>query len=197
VAACEFALTHAARVRSLVMVDVAAKVAVEATAQMRSFIRDFPGAERVADVVAMAMAVSPKSDPERLDYRMRTLLRRAHDGRLVWKRDDAHVNIDRITEHLANFEPRVGQVAAPFLLVRGGRSRIVTPKAAADFTNRFANGRWVEIADAGHNVQEDNPRDLAAALAAFWLDAASMGASARKSMSTGKFAAPPDRAAAS
>jgi pimeloyl-ACP methyl ester carboxylesterase len=174
IASCEFALTHPARIRSLAMVDVAARVAVEASARMRSFIADFPGADSVEDVVAMAMAVSPKSDPERVDYRMRTLLRRVEDGRLAWKRDNSHANLGRIVDHLAGLEARVADFAAPFLLVRGGRSRILTPQSAADFAGRFADGRWIEVADAGHNVQEDNPRDLSAALRTFWRSVAQL-----------------------
>ena len=59
-------------------------------------------------------------------------------------------------------------MTAPFLLARGGNSQIVSEDAAAEFTARFPDGRWINIEGAGHNVQEDNPRDLADALRAFW-----------------------------
>ncbi|WP_315836406.1 alpha/beta hydrolase [Bradyrhizobium prioriisuperbiae] len=166
---CEFALRHPDRTESLVMVDVTSRPVFAATARMRSFMADFPGAATVTEVVEMALAVSPNSDRERLQYRMRTLLKRGEDGRLVWKSDRRRPwDYDMILKHLAGFEARVPGMAAPFLLARGRESPIVTEDAARDFTARFPDGRWVSIAGARHNVQEDNPRDLADALRAFW-----------------------------
>jgi len=167
--ACEFALRHPDRTESLAMVDVTSRPVFAATARMRSFMTDFRGAATLDEVVDMALAVSPKSDPERVHYRMRTLLRRADDGRLVWKSDRRRPpDYAMILKHLAGFEARVPNMTAPFLLARGGESQIVSEDAAHDFTARFPDGRWINIKGAGHNVQEDNPRDLADALRAFW-----------------------------
>jgi pimeloyl-ACP methyl ester carboxylesterase len=60
------------------------------------------------------------------------------------------------------------RVAARCLVVRGGRSEVFSDAAAASFAARFANGEWIAIPDAGHNVQEDNPAALIAALSRFW-----------------------------
>jgi pimeloyl-ACP methyl ester carboxylesterase len=167
--ACEFALRHPDRTESLAMVDVISRPAFAATARMRSFMTDFRGAATVDEVVEMALAVSPRSDPERLHYRMRALLKRGGDGRLVWKNDRRRpADYAAILKHLAGFEARIPDMAAPFLLARGGESLVVSQDAAHDFTARFPDGRWVNIKGAGHNVQEDNPRDLADALRAFW-----------------------------
>ena len=169
--ACEFALRHLDRIESLAMIDVTSRPVFAATARMRSFMTGFRGAATVEEVVEMALAVSPRSDPERLHYRMRALLKRGDDGRLVWKHDGRHrrpSDYAAILGHLAGFEARVHDMAAPFLLARGGESLIVTEDAAHDFTARFPDGRWINIAGAGHNVQEDNPRDLADTLRAFW-----------------------------
>jgi pimeloyl-ACP methyl ester carboxylesterase len=169
VVACEFALSHPERTQSLVMVDVAPRPVFAATARMRAFMTDFRGAATVDEVVGMALAVSPRSDPERLHYRMRTLLKRGADGRLVWKSDRRRpADYAMILRHLAGFEARIPDMAAPFLLARGGDSLILTEEAAEDFTAQFPDGRWINIAGAGHNVQEDNPRDLADALRVFW-----------------------------
>ncbi|MEN3348282.1 MAG: hypothetical protein V7632_1917 [Bradyrhizobium sp.] len=166
---CEFALRHPDRTESLAMIDVISRPVFAATKRMRAFMTDFPGAASVDEVVEMALAVSPRSDPERLRYRMRTLLKRGADGRLVWKRDQRRpVDYAAILAHLAGFETRVQDIAAPFLLARGSDSLIFTADAGRDFTTRFRDGRWVDIPGAGHNVQEDNPRDLAEALKAFW-----------------------------
>lgn len=169
IVACEFALRHLDRTESLVMVDVTSRPVFAATARLRAFMADFGGAATVDEVVEMALAVSPRSDPERLRYRMRALLKRGDDGRLVWKTDRRRPSdYPVILEHLAGFEARVPGMTAPFLLARGGDSSIVSEDAAQEFTARFPDGRWINIKDAGHNVQEDNPRDLADALKAFW-----------------------------
>jgi pimeloyl-ACP methyl ester carboxylesterase len=167
--ACEFALRHPDRTKSLAMVDVTSRPMFAASARMRAFMADFRGAATVDEVVEMALAASPKSDPERLEYRMRTLLKRADDGRLVWKSDRRRPSdYAMILKHLAGFEARVPNMTAPFLLARGGESPIVSEDAANDFTARFPDGRWINIKGARHNVQEDNPRDLADGLRAFW-----------------------------
>jgi pimeloyl-ACP methyl ester carboxylesterase len=169
--ACEFALRHPDRTESLAMVDVTSRPVFAATARMRSFMTDFRGAATVDEVVEMALVVSPKSDPERLHYRMRALLKRGDDGRLVWKCDQRYrrpSDYAALLKHLAGFEARVPNMAEPLLLARGGESLVVSEDAADDFTARFPDGRWLNIAGAGHNVQEDNPRDLADALRAFW-----------------------------
>jgi pimeloyl-ACP methyl ester carboxylesterase len=169
--ACEFALRHPDRTESLAMVDVTSRPVFAATARMRAFMTDFCGAATVDEVVEMALAVSPRSDPERLHYRMRTLLKRGDDGRLEWKCDRRYrrpSDYAALLKHLAGFEARVPDMAAPFLLARGGESLIVAEDVADDFTARFPDGRWLNIAGAGHNVQEDNPRELADALRAFW-----------------------------
>jgi pimeloyl-ACP methyl ester carboxylesterase len=169
--ACEFALCHPDRTESLAMVDVVSRPLFAATARMRTFMAGFRGAATVEEVVERALAVSPRSDPQRLNYRMRTLLKRSEDGRLVWKCDQRYrrpSDYAVLLEHLAGFEARVPSMAAPFLLARGGDSLIVSEDAADAFAARFPDGRWINIAGAGHNVQEDNPRDLAKALRAFW-----------------------------
>jgi 3-oxoadipate enol-lactonase len=97
------------------------------------------------------------------------MLKRGDDGRLMWKSDRRRpYDYDMILRHLAGFEARVPDMTARFLLARGGESLIITEDAADDFTARFPDGRLVNIPGAGHNVQEDNPRDLAEALRAFW-----------------------------
>jgi len=167
--ACEFALRHPDRTTSLVMVDVISRPVFAATARMRAFMTGFRGAATVDEVVEMALAVSPRSDPERLRYRMRALLKRGDDGRLVWKSDRQRLtDYPAILNHLIGFESRVSDMTAPFLLAKGGDSLIFSEDAARDFTALFPDGRWINIENAGHNVQEDNPRDLAEALRAFW-----------------------------
>lgn len=169
VAAAELALTTTGLVKSLTMVDVAPGVEFEGTARMRGFINGITRAPSVEAVIDAAMRTSPWSDRERVAYRMRALLRRRGDGEWEWRRDSRRmVDYPHILSHIQGLEERVGAFCAPFLMVRGGRSRSMPAPAAVAFTGRFHNGRFVEVSDAGHNVQEDNPAALIKVLRAFW-----------------------------
>src|SRR5438309_5764828 len=77
---CEFALRHPDRTESLVMVDVTPRPVFAATARMRSFMTEFRGAATVEEVVEMALAVSPRSAPGRLHYRMSPSVERNEAG---------------------------------------------------------------------------------------------------------------------
>jgi len=169
VAAAELALTRMDLVESLTMVDVAPGVEFQGTARMRGFINAMASAPSVEAVIDAAMRTSPWSDRERVAYRMKALLRRRGDGEWEWRRDARRmVDYPHILAHIEGLAERVGAFRAPFLMVRGGRSRSMPAPAAAAFAGRFRNGRFVEIADAGHNVQEDNPAALIRELRAFW-----------------------------
>ena len=169
VVAAELALTTTGLVRSLTMVDVAPGVDFGAPARMRGFINGRTGAASVAAVIDAAMRTSQLSDRQRIAYRMRALLRQGADGYWKWRRDSRRTtDYQHILSHLQELEDRVGALRAPFLMVRGGRSKSMPASAAIAFPNRFHDGHFVEIADAGHNVQEDNPAALIEALRAFW-----------------------------
>jgi len=169
VAAAELALTRAELVKSLVMVDVAPGVEFEGTARMRGFINGMISAPSVEAVIDEAMRTSPRNDRERVAYRMTALLRQRTDGEWGWRRDSRRVvDYPHILSHIEGLADRVGAFGAPFLMVRGGRSRSMPAPAAVAFAGRFCNGRFVEISDAGHNVQEDNPAGLIKALRTFW-----------------------------
>jgi pimeloyl-ACP methyl ester carboxylesterase len=115
------------------------------------------------------MQTSPSSDRERVAYRMAAMMRRRESGDWDWARD-GHRSTD-YPALLAKVEEMViaaERVAGPCLVVRGGRSEVFSDEAAARFAARFANGEWIAVPDAGHNVQEDNPAGLIAALSRFW-----------------------------
>jgi pimeloyl-ACP methyl ester carboxylesterase len=169
VVAAELALTTTGLVRSLAMVDVAPGVEFDGTARMRGFINGMTGAPSVEAVTDAAMRTSPGSDRKRVAYRMRALLRRRADGAWQWRRDSRRIaDYPHILSHIQGLQDRVGAFGAPFLMVRGARSRSMPAPAAMAFAARFQDGRFVEVADAGHNVQEDNPAALIGVLRAFW-----------------------------
>ena len=155
------------RVASLTFVDVADQVNFEASAGVRAFMGRIDAVvPRIEDLVARALRASPLTDPELMAYRYHSLMT-ATDGGFMLKQDRRRPHdFPHILGKLADLADLAAQVTCPVLVVRGGRSRVLTDQTTADFAARFPAGRWMLVAAAGHNVQEDNPVDLAAALVA-------------------------------
>ena len=55
----------------------------------------------------------------------------------------------------------------PTLLVRGATSPVVDDEDEAEFLRRQPDGWVTSVADAGHSVQGDRPRELASLLTTF------------------------------
>jgi pimeloyl-ACP methyl ester carboxylesterase len=167
--ATHFAAAAPQRVSSLATIDVGPGVVFEGTARMRGFFqRVDPGAGPEA-MVAAAMQTSPLSDRELVAYRMAAMMRRRVSGNWDWALDgDRSPDYPALLVKVEEMVIAAGRIAAPCLVVRGGRSEVFSDEAAARFAARFANAEWVAVPDAGHNVQEDNPAGLIAALSKFW-----------------------------
>jgi pimeloyl-ACP methyl ester carboxylesterase len=145
----------------------------EGTARIRGFFQRVHPGDGLEAMVEAAMQTSPSGDRERVAYRMAALMRRDLSGDWRWARDgrrspDYPALLTKVEEMAIAAE----RLAAPCLVVRGERSEIFCDEAAARFAGRFANGQWIAVPDAGHNVQEDNPAGLIAALSRFWSPAA-------------------------
>ena len=152
------------RLKSLTFIDVADEVSFEATARMRGFIEQVRPVPEVEDLVAQALAVSPQTDPDLMSYRYRHLLKLGPDG-FTWRMDrrrrpDFAAILGKLAE-LADLAPRL---SCPVLVVKGGRSQVLSQSRLERFAGRFPDGAWIVIPDAGHNVQEDQPVRLAAAI---------------------------------
>jgi pimeloyl-ACP methyl ester carboxylesterase len=133
---------------------------------MRDFLSAAHALPSVEALIDAAHGLSPRTDRATLAYRYHYMTERTDAG---WRfRHDHRKRPDfpHIVEKLVQLEQLAAQIQAPLLMARGARSRVLGDEAARAFAARFRVGRHVTIDDAGHNVQEDNPRALAAALRA-------------------------------
>lgn len=176
VVAAHYAASAGSRAVSLTLVDVGPTPDFEATAAMRNFM-DRPIADLTLDqLVEAAVRGSRRGQRDQILYRYLHMTRIAGDGRLAWRQDRrrphdyAHIlgKIQELHELASEIECRV-------LIIRGGASRILTDEKVAAFIARFRRGRWIKIPEAGHNVQEDEPAELAAAVREFLSDASGLG----------------------
>ncbi len=158
------AVALGSRLASLSFIDVASAVNFEASARMRAFIEAARPVARVEDLVSQALAVSPATDPDLMLYRYQSLLKPGAEG-FGWKADRrSPVDFPHILARLAQLSDLAPLVDCPVLVVKGGRSRVLTQAGLEAFAAGFPAGRWIVIPGAGHNVQEDQPAALALAL---------------------------------
>jgi pimeloyl-ACP methyl ester carboxylesterase len=168
VVAAHYAASHPNQVASLTLVDVGPSVNFDATQTIRDFIDQVDGSSDFATAVDAGMTMSPRIDRDALEYRLLHSMHFKEDRRLYWKQDRRRMH-DYVyflgkVEEIARVAPHI---AAPVLVLRGARSRVFSDEAASECASLFANGRWLCIADSGHNIQESNPADLVGALKAF------------------------------
>jgi pimeloyl-ACP methyl ester carboxylesterase len=97
--------------------------------------------------------------------------RRREDGAWTWRHDGRdHPTRDRwavMFEELPKGWQHARAVGCPTLLVRGGRSRIVTDDDVAYYRRTVTDLRVEVIAGAGHNIHGEQPKALGAIIAAF------------------------------
>lgn len=95
-------------------------------------------------------------------------LRPHDDGSYTWLADHDRLIESVATQRARNYWHDWERIATPALLIRGGTSREVRPRIAAEMRRRNPRVGFVEIADVGHNVPLLAPRRLADELAGFW-----------------------------
>jgi len=101
------------------------------------------------------------------------LIHRDAAGVWQWKHDRRKpFNYQHVLDHLSMLEAAAHRMHYPCLVARGGRSRILGEQAADRFARACPQGQYCTVLQAGHSVQEDNPKQLAAELRTFWTSVA-------------------------
>jgi pimeloyl-ACP methyl ester carboxylesterase len=133
--------------------------------QLVGFLAEADEPATLEEHVARAVRFNPRRDPELLRASLLHNLRPGLDGRLTWKYDRRQLAPQNAVA--GGFEDpfdTLGDVRSPVLVVRGGQSPMLSAAGAEELTDRLDNARWVEVADAGHSVQGDNPAQLVSVL---------------------------------
>jgi pimeloyl-ACP methyl ester carboxylesterase len=145
--------------RALVLVDITHRIemagAKEVTAFMDSAPNGFASVEEAADAVA---AYLPHRQRPRDTGGLKRNLR-LRNGRYYWHWDpelkQMGRNVDAKFEGPNPLESAVRALKIPTLLVRGGRSRIVSEAGAREFLELTSHAEFVDIAGAHHMVAGD------------------------------------------
>jgi pimeloyl-ACP methyl ester carboxylesterase len=141
----------------LVLVDITPRVemsgANEVTAFMNSAPNGFESLEQAAEAVAAYLPHRPK--PKDTSGLQRNL--RLRDGRYYWHWDPELLQMGRNAKFNGPnpLEKAARALKIPTLLIRGGRSRIVSETGVREFLEMVPQAEFVDISDADHMVAGD------------------------------------------
>lgn len=100
---------------------------------------------------------------ESLRHRLRYLLKELPDGRWTFKHDP------RVSYYWrpSNLWDELANVTVPVLIVRGGKSQVLSAEAAERMRVAFPQADVVVCEEAGHTVPEDTPQEFIELVEAF------------------------------
>lgn len=171
-----FASRHPQRVRRLVVEDAgpgAFEHSPGATRIVRELAQTPPGFDDWEAASAYMRALRPSVTEAARQQRLREMLRPREGGGHTWQYDLAGIAATRLNPdpaRVVDLAPHVRALACPTLVVRGGRSDYLQPAMAQAMAEANPHVRWVEIADAGHYVHDDQPEAFHRVVRAFLLD---------------------------
>ena len=170
-AAMGMAGSHPERLSALAIVDVGTEIRLGPAQRIRRFMTEASLFGSIDEVIDRAITFNPRRDRELLRHSLLHNLRRLSDGSWAWKHDSRHradpETLDALRAEVSGLAAGFGGVRCPVLIVRGEESEVFLEGDAHHLAGSFEHGRVVEIPDAGHTVQGDNPAALVKALEAF------------------------------
>jgi pimeloyl-ACP methyl ester carboxylesterase len=164
-----YAIRHSAKMKGLVVVDVGPEINSTGTQRIREF-SSTPELESLEAFLERAVKFNPIRDPRVLRRSLFYNLRQLPTGKWSLKHDQRRASDDswRIAaEQRERILRDVSKISCPTLIVRGGKSDVLSDDAAERFAHMLPHARWVRVENAGHNVQGDNPSGLLDAMNPF------------------------------
>lgn len=145
---------------AVVLVDITPTVERAGVERIVNFMQKrmhdgFTSLDDAADYVASYLPDRPRP---KSTAGLEKNLRRREDGRWYWHWDPGFMtDIDTRMEDRdpARMKAATRRLAMPALLVRGGKSDLVTPETAREFVDLAPDARFVDVAAAGHMVAGD------------------------------------------
>lgn len=145
--------------RALVLVDVVPRIEIEGGGEIRDFMTGNPNGFATLDEAADAIARYLPHRPRPTDTRGLAKNLRLRDGRYHWHWDPAMMSgrgmdVGNSQQHV-RLEDAARALTMPTLLIRGGRSRVVSMAGVEEFHRLVAHSEFVNIDDADHMVAGD------------------------------------------
>jgi esterase len=160
--AIAYAVRHSTKLKGLVVVDVGPEIDSAGTQRIREF-SSTPELESPEAFLERAVKFNPLRDPRVLRRSLFYNLRKLPSGKWSLKHDQRRTSEEarnRVTDQHERLSREVSKIRCPTLIVRGGKSDVLSDEAAERFAQMLPQARWVRVEDAGHNIQGDNPSGL-------------------------------------
>ncbi len=144
---------------AIVLVDVTPRIDPGGRDRIMEFMRSHPegfaSVEEAADAVSAFLPHRPRpSDVSGLAKN----LRHDPDGRYRWHWDPAFLSASKLGKDTMNperFEDAARTITTPTLLVRGGKSEIVSAEGVVAFQKVMPHAEYVDVPEARHMVAGD------------------------------------------
>ncbi len=153
----------------LVLVDVAPRIEEQGVQRIVDFMTAHPDGFASLEEAALHIAAYKGAPASASEAGLRRNLRLNDAGRWIWHWDPRLMHershAQRRDPHL--YERAMRAWDRPTLLVRGGRSDVVSPEGARALLEVVPHARYVDLADAGHMVAGDANDDFTETVAAF------------------------------
>ena len=152
---------------ALVLVDIAHRSEPDGVERIVSFMSGNPHGFATIDEAADAVAgYLPHRPRPASSSGLARNLRLGDDGRYRWHWDPLFMNRNRPRSSVdfEAFGTLAGQLRLPVLLVRGGRSDVLSAEAAAEFLTLVPHAEFADIGDAHHMVVGDRNDAFATAV---------------------------------
>jgi pimeloyl-ACP methyl ester carboxylesterase len=145
------------KLRALVLVDIVPRVEQNGAEEVSAFMDSAPdGFDSIEAAAAAVAAYLPhRQRPQNTSGLARNL--RLRDGRYYWHWDPALLQMGRNAKFGGPnpLETAARAVKIPTLLIRGGRSRIVSEAGVREFLQMVPHAEFTDISDAHHMVVGD------------------------------------------
>jgi pimeloyl-ACP methyl ester carboxylesterase len=162
------AARHPERVTRLVVVDIRPAVHPErAPTHALAKITADSGHPVFPDLEAAYIArklTHPYTPEASLRHHIKQLTKQLPDGQWTFKHDP------RVSYYWSggNLWGQLPSIHMPVLIVRGGKSQVLSEQIANDMRSAFPNADLLTIEEAGHTVPEDQPEKFVAAVEDFF-----------------------------
>ncbi|MEB3071706.1 alpha/beta fold hydrolase [[Mycobacterium] vasticus] len=152
---------HGDTARALVLVDIAPRIEPSGAERVGVFMRSASGGfESLVEVADAVAAYQPQRTRPANHDNLRRNVRQAEDGRLYWHWDPAFLRFGDAARgegfHHERLSEAARRVRVPTLLVRGGKSDMVSDDAVDELLQLIPAATVVDVAGAAHMVAGDD-----------------------------------------
>jgi pimeloyl-ACP methyl ester carboxylesterase len=158
---------HPETVERLVIVDMGPEIMTPGASRISAVLRARDSFESLEDAYQFARTENPRPPETEQRERTRVRLKQRDDGQWVWQHDPALRSRPMPQPDSESQWAALAKISCPTLIVRGAASDVFARATAEQMVRVMPQARWVEIANAGHSPQFDNPSGFLKAVKEF------------------------------